>query len=332
MSLRLDVETELATHTKPGRIIEELDQDESTAPPLHQARDKVFATTELFEDILLYLPRTSLLFLQGVCRQWRCFILTSKVLRRQLFMDPNIKTVSKHLPAYRDLPAHLQRVASNFVLNRFLTPSLRVGWRPTFLGDAHNDGNEPVPLVKLWHEYRWIRGEQWGPYGYKQMLVVRFPPFHHRQSFGSPEDYHQSNQHFNRIWWHIHNEASWKRMLLTQPPIPYTIEVDFMKRYHPCQLFKPLSRKAPGINYVYISMTVPGDVPIGDVLQTYKRAHKTDMLRVMGIAGRRRRQIAAREARKQRRLGNPGVYPAPCCWPTTERSFVHLRVRYEDYA
>ncbi|KAF7195314.1 hypothetical protein HII31_03206 [Pseudocercospora fuligena] len=48
----------------------------------------VFATTELLENILRYLPMKDLLLDQRVCKKWQAVILRSKEMQQQLFFQP----------------------------------------------------------------------------------------------------------------------------------------------------------------------------------------------------------------------------------------------------
>ena len=51
------------------------------------ARNAVFSTAELFEDILLYLPARALFSAQRVSKQFRDMITTSSAIRQKLFLD-----------------------------------------------------------------------------------------------------------------------------------------------------------------------------------------------------------------------------------------------------
>ena len=75
-----------------------------------QASRTVFATYELLEEILLYLPTEDLVFAQHVSKQWLAVTIRSKRLRQLLFLEPGPGETGLLLPptseSYRRVTLH----------------------------------------------------------------------------------------------------------------------------------------------------------------------------------------------------------------------------------
>jgi hypothetical protein len=284
-----------------------------SSEPLDSARDRVFATAELFEQIFSYLPEQSLLPMQVVCRQWKLFISTSTLLRRKLFMEPIRMPALEYKPIG---PSRQDGQDLTLTINPFLRSLLETSYS---LSHRENEAG----LTRLWPLFRWFWGNPWARYRRYQVLTVLLPNWAHHSTSA---DFNSSRK--NRIWDQLQQNASWKSMLVVQPPAPYTLESK--SDLEPCQFFKPWSRRAPGTRYVRVTMVCPEGTLAGDALETLRRAYRMEIHRIVGIRGRRRRQIAAKQARRLRRLGQAQQFPSPCCW-SIGRSLVHLRVNYEDY-
>ncbi|KAF2172458.1 hypothetical protein M409DRAFT_17690 [Zasmidium cellare ATCC 36951] len=68
----------------PTPMLTSCEMDETQLPLT--AASKAFATTELLEDILLYLPNKTLSKLKQVSRHWKATIEGSQAIRKQLFL------------------------------------------------------------------------------------------------------------------------------------------------------------------------------------------------------------------------------------------------------
>ncbi|OMP82629.1 hypothetical protein BK809_0006939 [Diplodia seriata] len=142
-------------------------------------REKVLQTTELLELILAALPIKDLLLAQRVCRRFASLIQTSTALQQALFFLP--------------LPASSTRAPAT-------TPALPLRSYPS-----------GALVTETWER--------------NPLLASAFPPWFDRQAPGSiysPPFYHPAA--FETLPLnaardaYLRPEASWRRMLVTQPP------------------------------------------------------------------------------------------------------------------
>ncbi|KAK4956876.1 hypothetical protein LTR10_006405 [Elasticomyces elasticus] len=148
----------------------------------HSAFNAVFLTTELLENILGQLPMKDLLLAQRVSRKWRDVIVQSKGMQQQLFMLPIEAEYVWDLSIAED--------SDWFEITRS-TGDKNVRHLQRYLHTFNSGNTNELLVTSEGNQCLW---EKASPLGAYEPLILRNLP-----SLDNPD-------------------ASWRRMLLSQPP------------------------------------------------------------------------------------------------------------------
>ncbi|KAK4989311.1 hypothetical protein LTR50_003303 [Elasticomyces elasticus] len=169
----------------------------------HAAVDNVFLLPELLEQILLQVPIKDVLVYQRVCGQWQAVIASSIRLQRALFFAPDWTRGARTCDTLREEDDRPEPKPQN---NRLLLKAFP-GYYPTI---AHTPSHSPTPLPGHGdagdpdEHARLPRGrrESQSPGRWSWDVNVAFPADHAPAASAAV----------------LYERASWRRMLLSQPP------------------------------------------------------------------------------------------------------------------
>lgn len=175
------------------------------------ARDAVLLTTELLEHILRHLNPRRLLIAQRVCRKFRAVISESRLLQQQLFLAPAEATSGWLYEAPTNRREHGRSEESPGCWTKISKDALKNRQKLGQIASPARDVNHMLFEQSQWSQKLPDRGpdDVWGIV----TLIKEYPPSMR------------------------HQEASWRRMYLTQPPTEF---VDLL--YHGKEL-SPICRK-----------------------------------------------------------------------------------------
>ena len=229
------------------------------------ASSAVFDTPELLEAFLLSLPMKDLLFAQAVCRQWKAAIDNSPNLQRALFFRPatndvafchrrwfNSKGETTRKPLRCELSAAdffylctpkkvelVEKLAASQIDYPFSRPLEYREWSAKHNIEHLRAGLHAAIVTKtrvflnpMLVEFKWFRAFVRGNTNLLPFKIKRAPGSSARRKAQAPAD---------------RAEASWRRMLISQPPLA-RLHDPFTYRYWEGKVAAPIA--APELEQV----------------------------------------------------------------------------------